>query len=219
MNGILPLHATRIVDRSHWVFDLDGTLTVAVHDFAAIRRELSVPDSSDILAHLASLPEHQSRPLHVRLQEIELELAGITEAADGARELVDHLCANGAHLGVLTRNTRDNALRTLDLVGLGGYFEPQFVLGRDEALPKPDPDGICRLAALWDIRPEKTVMVGDYLFDLQAGRSAGALTVHVDTSRSFRWPELADVSVGTLGELVQWMDDCRGTTMLLRPEP
>jgi hypothetical protein len=26
--------------------------------------------------------------------------------------------------------------------------------------------------------------------------------VHVDATRSFRWPELADVSVGTLEELV-----------------
>jgi HAD superfamily hydrolase (TIGR01549 family) len=201
------LHDTaRIAGRSHWVFDLDGTLTVAVHDFAAIRRELAVPDSSDILGHLASLPEHQARPLHARLQEIELELAEITEAAEGARELLDHLYANGASLGVLTRNTRDNALRTLELIGMGCYFEPHYVLGRDEALPKPDPDGIHRLAALWDTRSEATVMVGDYLFDLQAGRSAGALTVHVDASRSFRWPELADVSVGTLGELVQWVD-------------
>jgi hypothetical protein len=45
-------------------------------------------------------------------------------------------------------------------------------------------------------------MVGDYLYDLQAGRSAGALTVHVDATRSFRWPELADVGVGTLEELI-----------------
>jgi phosphoglycolate phosphatase-like HAD superfamily hydrolase len=48
-------------------------------------------------------------------------------------------------------------------------------------------------------------MVGDCQYDLQAGRSAGALTVHVDPSRSFRWPELSDVSVGTLEELVQWI--------------
>jgi phosphoglycolate phosphatase-like HAD superfamily hydrolase len=49
-------------------------------------------------------------------------------------------------------------------------------------------------------------MVGDYQYDLQAGRSAGALTVHVDTTRSFRWPELADVSVTTLEELVVWLN-------------
>ncbi|GFE60504.1 HAD family hydrolase [Geobacter sp. AOG2] len=190
---------------SHWVFDLDGTLTVAVHDFAAIRQELSIPDGCDILGHLASLPEHRARPLHARLQEIELELAHITEAAPGARELLDRLYSSGAALGVLTRNTRDNALRTLEIIGLGGYFATTDVLGRDEALPKPDPEGIRRLMTLWGAEAATTVMVGDYLYDLQAGRLAGALTVHVDVSRCFRWPELADIRVGTLEELVQWV--------------
>jgi len=191
--------------RSHWVFDLDGTLTVAVHDFAAIRQELSIPDGCDILGHLASLPEHRARPLHDRLQEIELELSRITEAAPGARELLDRLYSTGASLGVLTRNTRDNALRTLELIGLGDYFAAADVLGRDEALPKPDPDGIHRLMTLWEAEAATTVMVGDYLYDLQAGRRAGALTVHVDATRCFRWPELADIRIGTLGELVQWI--------------
>jgi HAD superfamily hydrolase (TIGR01549 family) len=190
---------------SHWVFDLDGTLTVAVHDFAAIRRELEIPEGSDILGHLTSLPPHRAQPLHERLQEIELELAGLTRAASGALELLEHLQANGATLGILTRNTRENALRTLELVGLGVFFQPDHVLGRDEALPKPDPDGIHRLARMWETGPETTVMVGDYQYDLLAGRSAGALTVHGDVSRSFRWPELADVSVGSLNELIVWI--------------
>ena len=193
---------TMIARRSHWVFDLDGTLTVAVHDFAAIRRELEIPEGSDILEHLASLSDHHAQPLHDRLQEIELELAGLTRAAAGALALLQHLRESGAMLGILTRNTRENALRTLELVGLGRFFHPDHVLGRDEALPKPDPDGIQRLARIWGTAPGTTVMVGDYLYDLQAGRSAGALTVHVDATRSFRWPELADVSVGTLEELI-----------------
>ena len=194
--------AARIAGQNHWVFDLDGILTVAVHDFAAIRRELSIPDGSDILGHLASLPEHHARPLHNRLQEIELELSAVTQAAHGALELVDHLHTIGASLGVLTRNTRENALRTLELIGLGDYFEADNVLGRDESPPKPDPDGIHHLAVRWNADPAAMVMVGDYLYDLQAGRAAGALTVHVDTTRGFRWPELADVGVGTLDELL-----------------
>lgn len=200
-----PLLTTTFANYSHWVFDLDGTLTVAVHDFAAIRRELAIPEGSDILGHLTSLPPWQAQPLHERLQEIELELAGVTQAAAGALALLEQLREGGARLGILTRNTRENALRTLDLVGLGDFFDPTHVMGRDEALPKPDPDGILRLASIWGIDPDTTVMVGDYQYDLQAGRSAGALTVHVDITRSFRWPELADVRVATLVELSQWI--------------
>jgi HAD superfamily hydrolase (TIGR01509 family) len=199
MNDILPANIAR---RSHWVFDLDGTLTVAVHDFAAIRRELAIPEGADILGHLSSLPPRHAQPLHDRLQEIELELAGQTRAASGAHELLQHLRERGVQMGILTRNTRENTLRTLELIGLDGFFDAAHVLGRDEALPKPDPDGIQRLAEIWGIDPVTTVMVGDYQYDLQAGRSAGALTVHVDATRSFRWPELADVSVGSLDELI-----------------
>lgn len=190
-----------IFSRRHWIFDLDGTLTIAVHDFAAIRRELCIPDSSDILDHLESLPSAVAEPLHIRLQEIELELAQQTGAALGAAELIEELHARGAQLGILTRNTRENALRTLNLIGMELFFEQEYVLGRNEALPKPDPDGIYRLAGLWGAEPAEMVMVGDYLYDLQAGRSAGALTVHVDKARAFRWPELADITVESLEEI------------------
>jgi HAD superfamily hydrolase (TIGR01549 family) len=198
--------APTIAGRSHWVFDLDGTLTVPVHDFACIRRELDVPEGADILGHLMSLPAHRALPLHNRLNEIERELAGLTLAAEGALQLLQHLQECRAELGILTRNTRENALRTLELIGLDSYFNPAHILGRDDALPKPDPDGKYRLAEIWGIKAESAVMVGDYQYDLQAGRSAGALTVHVDVTRGFRWPELADLSVGTLGELHAWFN-------------
>jgi HAD superfamily hydrolase (TIGR01509 family) len=193
----------KLAVRKHWVFDLDGTLTVAVHDFADIRQRLGIPTGSDILGHLASLPSAESQLLHTSLQKIEDGLAEITSAATGALQLLEILQARGANLGILTRNTRDNALRTLERAGLDRYFDPAYVLGRDEALPKPDPDGIHRLSDCWGTAPETTVMVGDYHYDLQAGRSAGSLTVHVDVTGSFRWPELADVSVVTLGDLFQ----------------
>jgi HAD superfamily hydrolase (TIGR01509 family) len=191
-----------ILDRRHWVFDLDGTLTVAVHDFTAIRKELGIPDGSDILGHLESLSENDAQPLHQRLQEIELELAHQTGAALGAVQLIEELHSRGALLGILTRNTRENAIHTLNLIGLGRYFESGYVLGRDEALPKPDPDGIHRLAELWEAKPADMVMVGDYLYDLQAGRSAGATTVHVDTTGDFCWPELADIRIESLEEII-----------------
>jgi phosphoglycolate phosphatase-like HAD superfamily hydrolase len=194
-----------LAERPYWVFDLDGTLTVPVHDFNAIRSELGIPVGDDILGYLASIPEEQSIKLHGRLQEIELGLAGVTTASEGALELLDRLYSSGARLGVLTRNTRENALRTLEMIGLGGHFHPDAVVGRENALPKPDPDGILRLAAAWGASSIEVVMVGDYLFDLQAGRAAGAMTVHVDPHYNFRWPELTDLAVGSLAELAGYI--------------
>src|SRR6185369_6503655 len=193
-----------ILARRCWIFDLDGTLTVPVHDFPAIRSALGMTDSdSDILRFLAALPPAEAAVRHGRLIEIEYELAGKTAAAPGAGRLLDQLFRRGTRVGILTRNTREIALHTLGQIGLKGYFTPDDILGRDEAAPKPHPEGIEKLLASWGSAPDKTVMVGDYLFDLQVGRAAGTATIHVDSSGAFRWPELADMLVETLEELAE----------------
>ncbi|HEY6837961.1 MAG TPA: HAD family hydrolase [Geobacteraceae bacterium] len=193
-----------ILGRPCWIFDLDGTLTLPVHDFAAIRAALGMVETDpDILGFLASLPEAEAADKRARLMAIEYELAARTAAAPGAGRLLDGLLRRGARVGILTRNTREIALHTLGMIGLKHYFSPDAVLGRDEAPPKPHPEGIARLLTTWGSVPDEAVMVGDYLFDLQVGRAAGTATIHVDRSGTFRWPELADLAVATLEELAE----------------
>lgn len=195
-----------ILSRRCWIFDLDGTLTVPVHDFPAIRTALGMTESdTDILQFLASLPPDEATKRHDRLIEIEYELADKTAAAPGAGRLLDQLFRRDAKVGILTRNTRQIALHTLGQIGLKGYFTSEDILGRDEALPKPHPEGIEKLLNQWGRVPDETVMVGDYLFDLQVGRAAGTATIHVDSSCAFRWPELTDISMETLDALVEAM--------------
>jgi HAD superfamily hydrolase (TIGR01509 family) len=190
-----------ILLRQHWVFDLDGTLTLPVHDFSVIRKALGVPKGTDILSYLASLPEEEAQPLHEILVELETGLLDRIEPAPGLVLLIDGLHRRGARLGILTRNTRMVARQTLECLGIEEYFPEEYILGRGCVPPKPDPEGLYRLSEQWGTAPEELVMVGDYLFDLQTGRNAGAATVHVDRTRSFAWPELADICVETLAEL------------------
>jgi len=132
---------------------------------------------------------------------MERELVTRTDAAPGARKLVQLLDKRKCRLGILTRNSREIALLTLEHIGLAAYFGHEAVFGRDEALPKPDPDGIRRLARLWGATPRDLVMVGDYLYDLQAGQAAGAATIHVHGCLERRWPEWTDICVVSLQEL------------------
>ncbi|MBT0651670.1 HAD family hydrolase [Geomobilimonas luticola] len=197
-------HRHHILARRCWIFDLDGTLTLPVHDFAAIRTALGMTETDpDILGFLASLPAAEATAKHARLIEIEYELAARTAAAPGAGRLLDRLLRRGVQIGILTRNTREIALHTLGLIGLKQYFRPDAVLGRDEAAPKPHPEGVAKLLDAWGSVPDEAVMVGDYLFDLQVGRAAGIATIHVDRSGTFRWPELADLAVANLEELAE----------------
>ncbi|MGR3888628.1 HAD family hydrolase [Pseudomonas sp. 1152_12] len=178
-------------DVQHWVFDMDGTLTVAVHDFAAIRVALEIPPEDDILTHLAALPAHVAAVKHGGLLEHERELALGSVAAVGAVELVRELAGRGYRLGILTRNARELAHITLEAIGLADCFAVEDVLGRDDAPPKPDPGGLLKLAAAWGVSPSEMVMVGDYRFDLDCGRAAGTRTVLVNLPEN-PWPELAD---------------------------
>jgi len=175
----------------NWVFDMDGTLTVAVHDFAAIREALEIPAEHDILTHLAALPAAQAAAKHAWLLEHERDLALASTAATGAVELVRELAGRGCRLAILTRNARELAHVTLEAIGLADCFPVEHVLGRDEAEPKPSPDGLLKIAEARGVAPSELVMVGDYRFGLECGRAAGARTVLVNLPDN-PWPHLVD---------------------------
>ncbi|MCC4605574.1 HAD family hydrolase [Xanthomonas campestris] len=182
----LPLSAYR-----HWVFDMDGTLTLPVHDFALIRRALEIPPEDDILHHLAALPADQAQAKHAWLLEHERELAEAAQPAPGAPALVRALRADGCRLGLLTRNARVLAQVTLEAIGLGDAFAWDDIVGRDEAAPKPAPDGLQYFQQRWVVPAAALLMIGDHHNDLACGRAAGAGTVQVNTPGD-PWPGLAD---------------------------
>lgn len=177
---------------THWIFDLDGTLTLAVHDFDAIRDELGLPRGQGILEALDELPPAVAGPKHQRLDEIERELAHASRPQPGILRRLDQLHAAGISLGILTRNTRDNALASLAAIGAGAYFPPESVLGRDEAAFKPDPAGILALLGSWQAHPATALFAGDGRYDLLTGRAAGVKTLHFDTTGEFPFPEITD---------------------------
>lgn len=192
--------------RKYWVFDMDGTLTVAVHDFDAIRSELGLPQGRPILEQLAEMPPERSRPLLERLDKIETELARKAAPQVGASDLLRVLQRHGARTGILTRNSHANAMATLQASGLSRYFEPGCVLGRESCQVKPSADGIRKLLAAWRAPADDAVMVGDYLFDLIAGREAGTMTVYFDPSGEFPYKKRADVCARTLAEVAALAD-------------
>lgn len=191
-----------LLARRHWVFDMDGTLTVAAHDFDAIRAQLGLPLGKPILEALDDLPSAEAMALHLRLEAIEEDIAHASVPQPGARRLLEHLAGRGTRLGIVTRNKRRLATISLAAAGLGDLFDPLDVLGRDEAPHKPSPDGVLSLLARWGATGSDAVMIGDYLFDLQAGRGAGCATVLFDVSGAYPWREHADRCVSHLDALL-----------------
>lgn len=188
-------------DKAHWVFDLDGTLTEAVHDFDHIRSMLGVPAGLGILEWLGTLPASEREPRERWLDDHEHELAGSAVAAAGAYDILADLTRANRRIGIVTRNNLRNVELTLRTAGIDGFFHRDDVVTREHAPPKPQPDGILRLLSAWGASPAAGVMVGNHHHDLAAGRRAGVTTVLVDVTGTFPWPDLTDVGVTNLIEL------------------
>lgn len=197
-------------DRTHWIFDLDGTLTVPVHDYPQMRRDLGLPEHTPILEAIAALPPDARAVVHHKLDAIETHYADIATPAPGAAALLDALKGRGVTVGILTRNRRAIALRTLDVIGLAHHFQPEHVLGRHEAAFKPDPAGVHHLLGLWGVDRSRVLFVGDSRHDLEAAENAGVPVAIVNPSPLPTWSDRAARLVDDLHALLPPLEGHNG---------
>ena len=194
--------AQALAQSRHWVFDMDGTLTEPVHDFALIRRALDIPAEADILQHLAALPPLRAAEGHAWLMEHEHALAVAATPAPGAVDLVRTLHAEGCRLGILTRNARALAQVTLAAIGVVDCFAPEDILGREEVTPKPSPAGLRHFAQRWAVAPAVMRMVGDHYYDLATAQAAGVPGILVNQPGD-PWPGMAQWHARDCAELLR----------------
>jgi len=164
------------------LFDFDGTLTVpGALDFAAVKREVGCPEDELVLEWIEALPAGRRRDEALAaLARFELAGAAASAPNDGAEALVDDLRRLGLKVGVLTRNGLAAVERAL--AGFARLTSRDFdvVLTRDEHVaPKPAPDGVLHAADLMGVPAAETLVVGDFLLDMVAGRAAGAVTAYL----------------------------------------
>jgi len=180
------------------IFDLDGTLIDSALDFDQMRREMQFAPGQFILETLESLPagEYKERCLAI-LRDHEHRGAMAATLMPGARDLVVELSRRGIPLAILTRNSREMtelSLRRLELT-----FE--LVLTREDAPPKPDPAGLMAICRAWNVDVGEVVFVGDFQFDLLAGRRAGITTVLYAPDGPPDYAHEADFVVAHLSEI------------------
>jgi HAD superfamily hydrolase (TIGR01549 family) len=159
------------------IFDMDGTLTEELIDFAAIRRDLGTPGERGILEHLAGLTGEERRVAEEILHRHESAAAHRCQIHEGAAELLQSLRGLGVKMALLTRNSSYCANTILGRHGL----ELDYIATRGDAPHKPHPDSILNITRRFRMDPGQTLMIGDYLYDLQAAHAAGvdsALVLH-----------------------------------------
>lgn len=154
------------------LFDLDGTLTVPVLDFPALRRAIGAPPGASIIHTIQDMPQPQRAAAEAIIREAELDAAHRAQPNFGAIELVQWLHSGGFATGIITRNFREAVDVTLAALGL--TFD--VVITRDCAPPKPAPDPVLEALRRLGRGAPTALMVGDYVDDLTSGRHAGTLT-------------------------------------------
>lgn len=172
-NGSLQLDAV--------LFDFDGTLARPAIDFPGLKRELGAPPGMFALEYMRSLPSGDERDRAAAvLERFEMDAADRAEPNDGAEDAVRSLRGMGLLVGIVTRNRFDIIERSLRRFPNLSPADFDVIVTRDDGVRfKPEPDQILLAASLLGVLPERTMMVGDFVVDVEAGHRAGAVTVHL----------------------------------------
>jgi HAD superfamily hydrolase (TIGR01549 family) len=188
------------------LFDMDGVLVHSPLDLVAIKNELFGDSAVFIIEGLDALPSDERKIKDALLMQRELEAAHQAKLAPGVLGLFGWLEKRGIKRGVITRNSRDVVKAIAEKLGI----DFGAVVGREDAPAKPDPESVYTACRMLDVRPEQSVMVGDYVFDIEAGRRAGCRTVFLETETFRHLNPEADVRIKSLNELREILESWLG---------
>ena len=177
------------------IFDLDGTLMDSLDDLTdatnhmlglAGRPALTTEGVRQLVGQGArnlveralfnGTEDEVERGINAFLTYNGAHLADRSHPYPGVRETLDALQGRGLPLALISNKNVALCNGLLRIFGLDGYFAA--VLGAD-SLPfrKPSPEPLLKLMRDFCVAPAATVMVGDSINDMAAGRSARVTTV------------------------------------------
>jgi len=186
------------------IFDLDGTLTVPILDFDVIRAEMGIEGRTPVLEAMAAMDDLARAKAHAILDAHERRAAEESTLNDGAVETVNALRQRGFAVGILTRNAR----RWTEVVLTRHGLTVDGLRTRDDGAVKPDPEGVLALCRRFEADPRASWIVGDHLFDLQAGARAGLRTVLlIGAGPAPEFARHADHVIRSLAELMVLIAD------------
>jgi len=187
------------------IFDLDGTITQPYFDFDAIRKEIGLgKNSGPILESMQKMTPQQRQRAEQILQYHEQKAVVESKLNPGAKQTLSALRQTGIRIGILTRNRRSNA----EAIAVRHKLKFDAIVDRDDGPVKPDAFGVLRLCRQFGVKPEQTLVVGDYLFDLLSAKAAGAVAVLLaNHERADEFAKHADFTIQNIKQVLQIVRD------------
>ena len=185
------------------LFDMDGTLTKPIIDFAAIKRDIGLGDGPILEAI-----RHMNEADRVRAEAILFRHEGGAARAStlnpGCEDLLRWIDRAGIATAVVTRNTRASVKTVFGLHGLS--FD--VCITREDGKYKPDPAPLQLACDRLHVDTADAWMVGDGNHDIEAAVAAAMKSVWIShgAERPFEakpWREVA--TLPQLQEMLEGM--------------
>ncbi|AVK85654.1 haloacid dehalogenase [Lysinibacillus sp. B2A1] len=181
-----------------YIFDFDGTIADSKQCSILATKEafqildLEIPSIEDIEYYMG-IPIEQSfkQMLSKQIDDIKFERLLDTFRQEYKRfendslvlfpdmmNVLKELNCQGKQCFVVSSKKTDVLLRNLQTLKIAQFFKDY--IGSDQVENyKPHPDGILKLVERYQIDIEDSIMIGDAIFDIQMGKSAGCRTCAV----------------------------------------
>lgn len=181
-----------------YIFDFDGTIADSKQCSILATKEafqildLEIPSIEDIEYYMG-IPIEQSfkQMLSKQIDDIKFERLLDTFRQEYQRfendslvlfpdmmNILKELNCQGKQCFVVSSKKTDVLLRNLQTLKIAQFFKDY--IGSDQVENyKPHPDGILKLVERYQIDIEDSIMIGDAIFDIQMGKSAGCRTCAV----------------------------------------
>lgn len=177
------------------IFDLDGTLIDSIGDLTDAtnymlsemgRRSLDVESVRKLVgqgsrrlverALSQASPADVDHALSLFLSYNAANIAVKTKLYPGVPETLNQLADSGRRLAVLSNKNAALCKDVLSALGVSKFFDT--IIGGD-SLPyrKPSPEPIIKLLRCFSVPLTSTVIIGDSINDVAAGKGAGVVTV------------------------------------------
>lgn len=201
------------------IFDLDGTLIDSAQDITMALNHAMGPDVEPVTTEqtkamigegamklLAKLLEQRrvttDRPVLMKnfLDYYSSHLDIYTEPYPEVKETLEKL--GSYKKAVVSNKLHKLSVKTLEAFGLLRHFD--FVAGGDTSPErKPSPRAILPVLDRFEVKPEETILIGDSIYDVEAGRAAGVKTVAVTYGYGGAgFARNADYQIDVMGKLV-----------------
>jgi HAD superfamily hydrolase (TIGR01509 family) len=185
------------------IFDLDGVLVDLKVNWEALKNDLKKyfsknygvvaelnPMDNKLDEILKKLDESARRDAYKIIESHELEKIENLEPIKKAIQLAKKFKKDGKKLAIFSLNTKKTVERSIELIGLKGYFD--FIVAKEDVLKhKPNPEGLEKIVKASNLDKKDIVFIGDNQKDIETGKMAHINTILISDSEfnSLKWCE------------------------------